>query len=92
MKYDAQLMNTHKVRIGNHYSYLAPGIEFTDLNSACAENVTRVGKMITYNCMAILYGRYLTVQTMDSSNFSNLTIMDMTIGFTEDRKRFFPPT
>ena len=87
MRFDAKYTYTHKVRIGNNYSYKAPGGgEFVDDNFACAENVTRVGTVGIYNCMRIVYGRYLSVQTMDKSTTSYLPIMDMTIGFTEDRK------
>jgi len=90
MKNNAQATNTPWVRIGSRYLYQAPGgTAFMANNSLCAENVTRVGTIITYNCMKILYGRYLSVQSNDNSSSSNLTIMDMTIGFTQDRKRHF---
>ncbi len=79
------------VRIGSKYLYQAPGgVAFMANNSLCGENVTRVGTTtITYNCMKILYGRYLSVQSTDGSSSSNLTIMDMTIGFTQGRKIYF---
>jgi len=55
MKNNAQATNTPWVRIGSRYLYQAPGgTAFMANNSLCAENVTRVGTIITYNCMKIL--------------------------------------
>ncbi len=85
MQFDAQYTYTHVVQIGNTYPYRSAAQPLFASNPPCAD-VFRNGKISIYNCMT-LYGRYLSVQTMDSSNTSYLTIMDMTIGFTEDRKR-----